>query len=87
MLVVVIQVLVAVMPYHSEMTCSPGKSKWVFPKIGGTILGVPIIRTIVVWGLYWGPPILGNYQIIPWLLNSVNPRVCVVSSPPNAANP
>ena len=30
----------------------------------GTFLGVPIIRTIVFWGLYWGPPNLGNYQII-----------------------
>ena len=30
-----------------------------FPK-----LGVPIIRTIVFWGLYWGPPILGNYHIL-----------------------
>ena len=29
----------------------------------GTILGVPIIRIIVLWGLYWGPLILGNYQI------------------------
>ena len=29
----------------------------------GTILGVPGIRTIVFWGLYWGPPILGNYQM------------------------
>ena len=28
----------------------------------GTILGVPIIRTIVFWALYWGPPILGKYQ-------------------------
>ena len=28
---------------------------WRFPKIRGTILGVPIIRTIVFWGLYWGP--------------------------------
>ena len=27
-----------------------------FPKNRGTILGVPIIRIIVVWGLYWGPP-------------------------------
>ena len=25
---------------------------------------VPIIRTIVYWGLYWGPLILGNYQIL-----------------------
>ena len=23
----------------------------------------PIIRVIVFWGLYWGPPVLGNYQI------------------------
>ena len=26
-------------------------------------MGVSIIRTIVYWGLYWGPPILGNYHI------------------------
>ena len=25
-------------------------------------LGVPIIRIMVFWGLYWGPPILGNYH-------------------------
>ena len=31
----------------------------------GTILGSPIIRTIVFWGLYWGPPTLGNDQIGP----------------------
>ena len=37
------------------------KPKWGFPKTRGTLLGVPIIRTIV----YWGPLILGNYQIIP----------------------
>ena len=36
---------------------------WGFPKIRGTILGVPIIRIIIYWGLYWGPPILGNYHI------------------------
>ena len=36
---------------------------WGFPKIRGTILGVPIIRIIVFWGLYWGPPILGNYHM------------------------
>ena len=36
---------------------------WEFPKIGGTILGVPIIRTIVYLGLYWGPLILGNYHV------------------------
>ena len=37
--------------------------KWGFPKIRGTFLGVPIIRTIVYWDLYWGPLILGSYQI------------------------
>ena len=31
---------------------------WRFPKIRGTILGVPIIRIIIVfWGPYWGLPI------------------------------
>ena len=34
-----------------------------FPKLGVPFLGVLIIRTIVNWGLYWDPPILGNYHI------------------------
>ena len=38
---------------------------WGFPKIRCTTLGVPIIRTTVFWGLYWGPPILGNYHLDP----------------------
>ena len=40
---------------------------WEFPKIRGTFLGVPITRTIVTivfWGLYWGPLILGNYHMV-----------------------
>ena len=37
-----------------------------FPKLGVTFLGVPIIRTIVFWGLYWGPPFLGNYHMISY---------------------
>ena len=28
---------------------------WGFPKIRGTLLGVPIIRTIAHWDLYWVP--------------------------------
>ena len=28
---------------------------WGFPKIRGTILGVPMIRIIVYGGLYWDP--------------------------------
>ena len=35
-----------------------------FPKIRGTLLGVPIIRILVFWGLYWGPLILGSMEII-----------------------
>ena len=31
--------------------------------IRGTMLGVPVIRTIVCWGAYWGPPILEYYQM------------------------
>ena len=33
------------------------------PKITGIVLGVPIRRIIVVWGLYWGHPLLGNYHV------------------------
>ena len=36
---------------------------WGFPKIRGTQ------RTIVFWGLYWGPLILGKYHINHGLLN------------------
>ena len=39
------------------------EAKREFPKIRDTPFGeVPIIRTIVYWGLYLGPLILGNYQ-------------------------
>ena len=41
-----------------------GNKMWGFPQIRGTILGVLIIiRTIIYWGLYWGPSILGNYHV------------------------
>ena len=36
---------------------------WEFPKIGGTLLGVPIKGILVLWGLHWGPLISGNYHI------------------------
>ena len=38
--------------------------KWEVPKIRGTILGIPIIKTIVFWGLHWDPPNDGNYQTL-----------------------
>ena len=34
-----------------------------FPKIEGYLSGMPILRIIVFWGLYPGPPILGNYHM------------------------
>ena len=37
---------------------------WGFPKTRGTILEVLILRIIAFWGLYWGPPILGNYHML-----------------------
>ena len=33
-----------------------------FRNFWGTILGVPMIRMIVLGGLYSGPPMLGKYQ-------------------------
>ena len=36
-------------PYEENL------SIWGVPKIRGTFLGVPIIRTVVFGGLYWGP--------------------------------
>ena len=57
-----------------------GAEIWGFPKIRGTFLGVPIISTIVFWGLYWGSPILGNHhicagfaEILPPILLSYHP--------------
>ena len=46
------------------------QAKWEFPKIWSTFLRVPIIRTILYWGLYWGPPIEGNYQVLEALADS-----------------
>ena len=44
---------------------------WGFPKIRGTSLGDPIIRTIVFWGVYWGPCILGNYHVVQCNISAV----------------
>ena len=42
---------------------------WGCPKLRGTCLGIPIIRIPLFWGLYFVPPILGNYHLGPpyWL--------------------
>ena len=43
---------------------------WGFPKIRGTILGVPKIRTMVFFRPYCGLPYFGNYHIGPLLAES-----------------
>ena len=39
------------------------RNTWGCPETRGTFSGVPRIRTIVFGGLYWGPPISGNYHV------------------------
>ena len=39
----------------------------------GTSSGVPIIRIIVYWGLYWGHLILGNFHILETANSSATP--------------
>ena len=53
-----------------------------FPEIKGTFLGVPIIRTTIFWGLYWGTLILGNYRLeqgkigTPFSTRNAEPAPC-----------
>ena len=44
------------------------------PKNRGTFLGVPILRAIVFWGVYWGPLVLGEHHLgIQGLLKGSTP--------------
>ena len=64
---------------QSSISFSMFASIWVFPKIRGTFLGVPIIRIVIYLGLYWGPLILGNYHLsIHYLENmeTLSPKPC-----------
>ena len=52
-----------------------------FPKIRGNLLGVPIIRTTVFWGLYWGSPYFGRLPYYPrdpsiQIIPTLGPKVC-----------
>ena len=53
---------------HANYLGGPLKYLGGFPKLGVPFLGVPIIRTIVYWGLYWGTSILGSYHLISSLM-------------------
>ena len=61
---------------------STNGKQWGFLTIMGTILGVPIIGTVVFWGLYWGPLFWGNYKIN---LSRLHPPY--VREPPQGAKP
>ena len=52
------------MDFYEQVCLCTQVPKWGFPKIRGTLSGIPIIRIIIFWGLHWGPLIQGNYQII-----------------------
>ena len=39
---------------------------WEFPKIMITFFGVPMLRILVFWGLYWGP---STWAPLPWALD------------------
>ena len=44
----------------------------------GYLLGVPIIKMIIFWVLYWGPPILGNYQLYIYTISPPNHQIAPV---------
>ena len=63
--------------YPVEVEGNPKGPIGGLPKIRGTILGAPIVRTIVYWGLYWGPLVLGNYHFCWILVASVHVSVVI----------
>ena len=44
--------------FQKQNVKPPNRPEKEFLKIGGTFLGVPIMRIIVSRGLYWAPPVL-----------------------------
>ena len=47
----------------SETSASIQTIMWEFPKISGSLLGVPIIRTVVFWGYLFGGPYIKDESI------------------------
>ena len=50
---------------------SKGNLTWGFPKLGVPFWGVPLIRTIVNWGQYWGPP---HFRKLPHAYDRLSPE-------------
>ena len=61
---------------HKDQECGQEGQPdiWGFPKIRGTFLGVPILRSIVFWGLCGGPLILGKYHLETMKKVALSPR-------------
>ena len=88
-------------PKHASCFTMRIRFMWEFPQIRGTILGDPIIRTIVFWGLYW-VPLFGETTMSTmcrigrgtdgrkWNVAStgscVSEMLCTLSSPPSLGN-
>ena len=49
-----------------------GKLPGGFLESGVPFLGIPIIRVIVVWGLYWGPLILETIIYVRAAIREIN---------------
>ena len=56
---------------HESHANRSSRCIWGLPKIIGTFLWVPIIMTIVCFGLCWDPLILGNHHLGVGILGRV----------------
>ena len=57
------------------MYTAPSKGHGGVSENDGYLLGVPLVRILAGWGLYWGPPHYGNYLLQGFFSNSVGFRV------------
>ena len=60
-----------------------------FPQIWGTFWEFLITRTIIYWGLYWGPPFQGNYPVLsfPQVAREEGSRITSSRRYPTATSP
>ena len=53
----------SIMLYRDSYSLNVGMYRVGFAKNGGTFLGIPRIGIMIFWGLCWGPPIYGFYEV------------------------
>ena len=56
--------ILSVTPHQRPYMYGALNPKSNLPEIRGPLFGVPIIRMIAFWGLYWRPPIDGHYHTV-----------------------